>query len=198
MLLVEEPFRLQSPLPELNTVERKRKFQDESCQHVELQDILEAPSLDISLKTATELAVDDTYDRGDERRNNCRPKNDAIKVKDEQNKSFESSFSDLVSARKLGGQRFVDKFERFDNENEISQIEVNNDQTYDQIEEVAEQLQIKYKSANEPISAQKSLQQAPKQMAKQAPKLQVIKMQKQKLQQSNSQSHINPGFKVKL
>jgi len=39
---------------------------DDSVHHVELQDLLEAPSMDISLKTATELAADEqSYDRVD-------------------------------------------------------------------------------------------------------------------------------------
>ena len=50
---------------------------EESVHHVELQDLLEAPSMDISLKTATELAVDES-DRAE-----YKTKNDAIKVKDE-------------------------------------------------------------------------------------------------------------------
>jgi hypothetical protein len=59
---------------------------------------------------------------------------DAIKVKDEQ-RSFNDSFTDVASVRKLGQIG-----SRFDTDNEISRIEVNNDQTYDQIEEVAKQL----------------------------------------------------------
>ena len=59
---------------------------------------------------------------------------DAIKVKDEQ-RSFNDSFTDVASVRKLGQIG-----NRFDTDNEISRIEMNNDQTYDQIEEVAKQL----------------------------------------------------------
>jgi len=50
---------------------------------------------------------------------------DAIKVKDEQ-RSFNDSFTDVASVRKLGQIG-----SRFDTDNEISRIEVNNDQTYD-------------------------------------------------------------------
>jgi hypothetical protein len=62
LLDVPEPFRLQSPLPQLATIEQHRKRMPEhsfEMQHVKLNDILDAPSMDISLKTATELALED-------------------------------------------------------------------------------------------------------------------------------------------
>ena len=62
LLDVPEPFRLQSPLPQLATIEQHRKRMPEhsfEMQHVELNDIIDAPSMDISLKTATELALED-------------------------------------------------------------------------------------------------------------------------------------------
>lgn len=76
--------------------------------------------MDISLQTATELDTDQS--QLDQYRSNV----DAIKVKDD----MEESFSEQESARMFGQA----------NENEISLIEVKHDQTYDQIDEVVEQI----------------------------------------------------------
>ena len=69
LLDVPDPIKLQSPLPLLNTEEQHRRQLDagqqeatnfgeaDGCyqlQHVELRDILNAPSMDISLRTATD------------------------------------------------------------------------------------------------------------------------------------------------
>ena len=82
LLDVPDPIKLQSPLPLLNTEEQNRrqlesaqqeatKFQEaDGCyqlQHVELRDILNAPSMDISLRTATDaqdfMSQNMTYDQ---------------------------------------------------------------------------------------------------------------------------------------
>jgi len=88
---VPEPFKLQSPLPQLATIEQHRKRMPErsfEMQHVELHDILDAPSMDVSLKTATELALEDQQSDEVEQLNiNLRDQNEIIKVKDEQRSS---------------------------------------------------------------------------------------------------------------
>ena len=71
LLDIPEPFVLQSPLPQLTTEEKRRRQHEElsvenptafdqaddcyQLQDVQLKDILHAPSMDISLKTATDL-----------------------------------------------------------------------------------------------------------------------------------------------
>lgn len=79
--------------------------------------------MDISLKTATDLAPDDQHSY-ECHHNEYRSNNNPIKVQDEQ---FESSFSRHGSAEKVIGKAFANE----NNENEISRIELNNDQTYD-------------------------------------------------------------------